>query len=158
MSRLRNNSMAFRKQLLCVAHTPVTMLFGNARVVKDPYYFIFKYWFGASPQSWLYVFLLSIFFLWNSGSCGFPVYGRRSTWQSEMGNAQRLLKIGLKYCWWSLFKWQECRKKEYVEKAGRCSDLWEEVETLGHVLIDLADTNYVCCARQKWCIYACLCR
>lgn len=43
-------------------------------------------------------------------------------------------------------------KKVYAEKAGRGSDLWEEVETLGHVLIDLTDTNYVSCARQKWCI------
>lgn len=41
--------------------------------------------------------------------------------------------------------------RERAEKAGRCSDLWEEVATLGLVLIDLADRNCVSCARQKWC-------
>lgn len=98
LSRVRNNSMAFGKLQVCAVHTAVTMLFVSTRVIKDPCYFTFKYCFGVSPQSWLcfpFVHLPSlIFFLWNSGSCGFPVYGRRSTWQSETGNAQRLLNTG----------------------------------------------------------------
>lgn len=38
-------------------------------------------------------------------------------------------------------------RKGSVLKRRR--DMWEEVEALGPILIDLADTSYVSCARQK---------
>lgn len=156
LSRVRNNSMAFGKLQVCAVHTAVTMLFVSTRVIKDPCYFIFKYCFGVSPQSWLYVFLLSIFPL-SSFSYGTVAVVVFLCMGGEARGSQRLgmprgcwtqgLKTGLIYCWWSLLKRQGWKKKEYAEKAGRCSDLWEEMETLGRVLINMADTNYVSCAR-----------
>lgn len=136
--KTKTHSMYLGKLRICLVRTHVTMLFvSTSLTMKTPVILLLNIILEHHLSPGCSVFLVSVFPLSSSsGTCHvFSVCGGRGVWELKGGVAKKWLKTAVEtelgICCWGLFKCCGCKKREYAERDGECSNLWEEAETLG---------------------------